>query len=51
MFIYEISIIVLVCRKLVSVGPVQQTIKLPLPKKYIGNIKSLLQKIIHEGLI
>ena len=29
MFIQEISIIILVCRKLGSVGPVQQKIKLP----------------------
>ena len=31
MVIPEISIIILICRKLRSVGPVQQKIKLPLP--------------------
>ena len=35
MFICEISvIIILICQKLESVGPVQQKIKLPQPKKF-----------------
>ena len=34
MFICEISIIILICQKLVSVQPVQQKINLPLPNQY-----------------
>ena len=36
MLICEISIF-LICQKLASVGPVQQKIKLPSPKKFVSD--------------
>ena len=34
MFIYKISIIILICQKLGTLGPIQQKIKLPSPNVY-----------------
>ena len=48
MFIYEISII-LICRKLGSVGSVQQKIKLPLPNLQLLN--SFLNNLISSEQI
>ena len=38
--ICEISIIILICQKIGSVGPVQQKIKLPLPKRVMKFLSS-----------
>ena len=48
MFIYEISII-LNCRNLVSAGPVQQGIMLPLPNTEIEIIKKIIIKIAFKS--
>ena len=34
MFIYKISVIILICQKLGTLGPIQQKIKLPSPNVY-----------------
>ena len=40
-FVCEISIIILICQKLESVGPAQQKIKLLLPNTYLCYIESI----------
>ena len=51
-FIYEISIIILICQKLVSVGPVKQKIQLPSPysKFEFFDVIDLTSTGSHDGL-
>ena len=47
MFICEISIIIiLICQKLGSVGPVQQKIKLPSPNPIFPQLTSIIFRIL-----